>query len=166
MQRVESIPPVHSTRDLSFLMNIRISSRTALAVAIIPFSCALPAWADTAPGVTSASVTTRAASSARVDCTAALQRAAARLQLHEETGNSEALSAGRAAVEGARRGTACTVLADDSSPRTPVQAALQRLQLHEQLGNTQALAADRAALAAAQREPARAEAVRTQTGSR
>lgn len=164
MQRVEIIPPVHSTRDLSFFMNIRISSRTVLAIAIIPFSCALPAWADTAPGAASASVTTRAASSTRVDCTVALQKTAARLQLHEETGNSHALAAGRSAVEAARRGTACTVLADDASARTPAQVALHRLQLHEQLGNTEALAADRAALAAAQREPA--GAARTQTGSR
>jgi hypothetical protein len=116
--------------------------------------------------VTAASVTTRAASPTRVDCTAALQRAAARLQLHEETGNSEALAASRAAVEAARQGTACTVLADGSSPRTSVQAALQRLQLHEQLGNTQALPADRAALAEAQREFVHAEAAPTRTGLR
>jgi hypothetical protein len=111
-------------------------------------------------------VATRAASSTRVDCATALQRAVARLQLHEETGNSEALAAGRAAVEAARRGTACIVLAGGPSPTTPVQAAQQRLQLHQQLGNTQALAADRAALAEAQREPVRAEAAPTRTGSR
>jgi hypothetical protein len=142
-------------------MNTRfLVTRTALAAALLGPACWMSAWAD------DASVPLTPPRAAACDDGALLQ-AEARLQLHEETGNSEALAADRDAVDAARprSGAACGEAAVEAAALVPasaaapvpaepaaVQAAGQRLQLHQETGNTEALAGDGAALAAARQE--------------